>query len=104
MEFASAFTEVEFVNVSGLEGKPVATRPVYRNPRRPIERHLRHGLCKRESMKRILIVDDNPLFRALLIGQLERAGYQALGAAEGQEAITLHRQHAADLVVCDLFM
>ena len=55
-------------------------------------------------MKRILVVDDNALFRSLLIQHLEKAGYQACGAADGREALRLHREQPADLVLCDLFM
>jgi len=55
-------------------------------------------------MARILIVDDNALFRSLLQRRLEQAGHQAVGAAEGEEALRLQRQQPADVILCDLFM
>ena len=55
-------------------------------------------------MPLILLVDDNVTFRSLLRTLLERAGHEVLEAAEGDEALRLHRRRPADLVLCDLFM
>jgi CheY-like chemotaxis protein len=54
----------------------------------------------------LLMVDDEPLIRALGRTVLERAGYKVLLAADGQEAVELYRRaHATiDLVILDLTM
>lgn len=50
----------------------------------------------------ILIVEDDPAIQELLAETLRDAGYEALGAAEGGEAVDLARQRRPDLVVLDL--
>jgi CheY-like chemotaxis protein len=54
----------------------------------------------------ILMVDDEPLIRALGRAVLERAGYRVILAMDGQEAVEVYRQaHGTiDLVVLDLTM
>jgi two-component system sensor histidine kinase and response regulator WspE len=54
--------------------------------------------------RRILVVDDSPLTRELLVSLLEAVGYEVLSAADGQDALeTLHEQ-SVDIVVTDLEM
>jgi DNA-binding NarL/FixJ family response regulator len=54
---------------------------------------------------RVLIVDDHDLFRSGLRNLLEEQGVQIVGeAAEGQEALTIVRELAPDVVVMDLNM
>jgi DNA-binding response OmpR family regulator len=53
---------------------------------------------------RILVIDDNDSFRESLRMFLEAAGHQVLGAADGREGARLVRQHAPDLLLCDIFM
>jgi DNA-binding response OmpR family regulator len=55
-------------------------------------------------MTNILLIDDNVAFRSLVREPLERAGYRVREAAEGGEALRLHEEEPADVVVCDLFM
>ena len=55
-------------------------------------------------MARILIVDDDADMRAMLQDTLRNAGYEVVSAADGKEALKLHRKEAADLVITDLFM
>lgn len=50
----------------------------------------------------ILVVDDEPKIVKLARDYLERSGFQVIGAARGQEALTLTRQERPDLVVLDL--
>ncbi len=54
----------------------------------------------------VLVVDDDPGVRALLIGMLARLGYAVLAAADGAEGVELYRRHAAevDLVLLDVRM
>lgn len=53
----------------------------------------------------ILVVEDEPLQRAVLAGNLKRMGaQQVLEAADGQEAIQLMEAHGVDLVFCDIGM
>ena len=52
----------------------------------------------------VLIVDDDPSIRLLLITFLRRQGYQMLEARNGREALTAMRAGSVDLVVLDLVM
>lgn len=55
-------------------------------------------------MARILVVDDDDEFLAVLGSVLERAGHQVQQASDGQKAIDLYRKHASDIVITDLVM
>ena len=57
-----------------------------------------------ESKDRILIVDDDPEIRQLLVGYLLRNAYDALPAANGREMWQMLDRHAIDLVVLDLML
>ncbi|GAB4404912.1 MAG: response regulator [Rhodoferax sp.] len=52
----------------------------------------------------ILIVDDEPEIRRLLVDYLQRNGFEALAAADGRAMWTVLRQHAVDLLVLDLML
>jgi CheY-like chemotaxis protein len=52
----------------------------------------------------VLIVDDDPSIRLLLITFLRRQGYQMLEAHNGRDALTEMRASNPDLVVMDLVM
>jgi two-component system alkaline phosphatase synthesis response regulator PhoP len=54
------------------------------------------------SMKRILVVDDEPKIARLARDYLERAGFEALTAGDGQGALALARSRKPDLIVLDL--
>jgi len=54
--------------------------------------------------KRVLAVDDEPHMRRLLEITLRQAGYQALVAANGLEALEILKNQGADIVVSDLHM
>lgn len=58
-----------------------------------------------ETMATVLVVDDNPLDR-LLVGTLvqERAGWTAVYAEDGRQAMTHVRREPPDLVLTDLHM
>lgn len=54
----------------------------------------------------VLIVDDEPLVRAAMAGQLEAAGFDVLQATNGADAVTQYFQHQGAIVamVLDLMM
>ena len=55
-------------------------------------------------MKRILLIDDDTLFREMLKDILESLGHQVTEAREGSEGISLLRTINPDLVMTDLIM
>jgi DNA-binding response OmpR family regulator len=55
-------------------------------------------------MATILVVDDEPHIREVVALYLRRDGHDVLTAADGEEALRLHRQRQPDLVVLDLML
>jgi two-component system chemotaxis response regulator CheY len=55
-------------------------------------------------MPRILIIDDEPLVRAVLRSILERHGYTVMDAPDGRAGLALWRHTPSDLVLTDIFM
>jgi len=55
-------------------------------------------------MKRVLIVDDDEVFRRVLSVNLQAAGYETQTADNGRTALRLCRQHSFDLVITDIVM
>ncbi len=55
-------------------------------------------------MPRILVVDDDPHIRSVLLFALSRDGMEVLEAADGLAAIEVLARHAPDLVLLDLTM
>jgi len=53
---------------------------------------------------RILVIDDDEGFREFLRKLLDKAGFEVLLAANGQEGIDLARKWVPDLILCDLEM
>lgn len=51
---------------------------------------------------RILIVEDDPAIRSLLVDTLEEVGHEMLVAADGQTGVALARDAHPDLVLMDL--
>ncbi|HJO34154.1 MAG TPA: response regulator, partial [Anaerolineales bacterium] len=54
--------------------------------------------------KTILIVDDEERIVSLLRTYLEQAGFRAIGARNGREALFAARHEKPDLIVLDLMM
>lgn len=54
--------------------------------------------------KSVLLVDDQPEALWLVRMDLERAGYEVHVAESGRKALELQQQHAADVLVTDIFM
>jgi CheY-like chemotaxis protein len=52
----------------------------------------------------ILVVDDEPLVRDLLVQFLSLRGYRALGVKDGAEALSMVEQAPPDLILLDLLM
>ncbi len=57
-----------------------------------------------EGSARILVVDDEPVNRQVLVNQLAAQGYDVTQAASGAEALAAIDQRAADLVLLDVMM
>lgn len=57
-----------------------------------------------DTRDRILIVDDDPEIRQLLVDYLARNGYEAIAAASAREMRQKLSRHAIDLVVLDLML
>jgi DNA-binding response OmpR family regulator len=53
---------------------------------------------------RILVIDDDPDIRGLLETALSLSGHDVICAADGVEALALHRATPADIVIVDIFM
>ncbi len=56
------------------------------------------------SMATILVVDDEPNIREVVGLYLRRDGHEVVLAADGDEALRLHRERQPDLVVLDLML
>lgn len=55
-------------------------------------------------MKRILVIDDDDMLRDMLMKLLSNAGYEVVSAENGIEALKLHEQNPADLIITDIIM
>jgi DNA-binding response OmpR family regulator len=55
-------------------------------------------------METVLVVDDEPTLREVVVRYLERAGYRALEEGDGDEAEALLRTQPPDLVILDLML
>jgi CheY-like chemotaxis protein len=62
------------------------------------------GITEMNSMKRILVIDDEPTALEVLRRILEMEGYEVLQAANGKEGIAAFRQNPCDLVITDMVM
>jgi diguanylate cyclase (GGDEF)-like protein len=57
-----------------------------------------------EAKAHVLVVDDSPLVRKIVMADLRRAGIVASEAADGRQALALLRRQPFDVVVSDLAM
>ncbi len=55
-------------------------------------------------MRRVLLVDDEPVLRSVMRQFLEFSGYAVSEAADGRHALELAREQAPDIVLTDLLM
>ena len=54
-------------------------------------------------IKKILVVDDNPVMLKVLSSALEPKGYEVFTAVDGPEAFTIVRREKPDLILLDIF-
>jgi signal transduction histidine kinase/CheY-like chemotaxis protein/methyl-accepting chemotaxis protein len=52
----------------------------------------------------VLVIDDDPSIRELLSDHLEKLGYKAISAQNGQEGLQMARQHKPDAITLDVMM
>jgi len=64
----------------------------------------RNGRQESPGRARILVADDHQDTRDLLLVILKTEGYDVAVAADGDEAVVAYREHAADIVLLDMFM
>jgi two-component system, chemotaxis family, sensor kinase CheA len=63
------------------------------------------GAAKTDGARRILLVDDSPFFRDMLVPLIKAAGYQVVAAGSGADALAAIKSgNAIDLVVTDIEM
>jgi DNA-binding response OmpR family regulator len=53
---------------------------------------------------RVLVVEDDPLIRDMVVDALQDEGFEVLQAADGREALSWCRQRAADVLVTDVVL
>lgn len=52
----------------------------------------------------VLVADDDPDILALVAFRLEKAGYDVVQAADGEEALRIAREQSPDLAILDVMM
>jgi two-component system response regulator AtoC len=53
------------------------------------------------TQRRVLLVEDDPAVQAALLGALEAAGFEAVGAADATQALEVLADQRIDVVVAD---
>lgn len=56
------------------------------------------------ALKKILVIEDEPLMRRNLVAALQSEGFTVVEAADGGQGIELARTETPDLIVCDVGM
>ena len=54
--------------------------------------------------RKVLVVDDDPSWRSILLLELQELGYEALEAADGEEALRILGEQECSVVLLDLRM
>jgi DNA-binding response OmpR family regulator len=62
------------------------------------------GIGLNAVVRTVLVVDDEPLIREVVVRYLEREGYRAIESGDGEHAKELIQRHAPDLVVLDVML
>lgn len=57
-----------------------------------------------EKVKKILIAEDEPDMRAILVGMVESAGYKVIPAEDGKRALELAIKENPDMILLDVVM
>jgi CheY-like chemotaxis protein len=58
----------------------------------------------RSPRRKVLVVDDDPFIRTLLVAWLQEAGYSVVTAEDGQQALEQIRRERPDVLLLDLMM
>ena len=61
-------------------------------------------MVSQNTTSRILVVDDEPAVRQMLLQMLGRAGYEVDEAEDGAHAMKMLKQNPVDLVITDMIM
>src|SRR6185436_1800657 len=64
----------------------------------------RHSLRESHARLRVLLAEDNPVNRALIIQLLKKRGHDVVVAENGREAIEAHARESFDVVLMDVQM
>jgi signal transduction histidine kinase len=63
-----------------------------------------HPVLNQEGRSKILVVDDHPINQRLMVSMLNKLGYAADMAEDGQQAVDMAIQHPYDFIFMDLQM
>jgi two-component system, sensor histidine kinase and response regulator len=65
-----------------------------------------HGMERidEEDMNRILVIDDDDVYRRSVSSVLKKSGFEVVEAANGQAGVELAQTQVPDLVMCDVMM
>ena len=55
-------------------------------------------------MKKILVVDDEPMIVKMIVSRLQAAGYEVISAYDGEEGLEKSREEKPDLILLDLML
>jgi len=55
-------------------------------------------------MPQILVIEDDPQVRSMLMETLGQEGYEVIEAANGKEGVELYRENPTNLVITDIIM
>jgi DNA-binding response OmpR family regulator len=58
----------------------------------------------KDGLSRILVIDDDDLYRRTVSNVLKQSGFDVLEAANGHTGIKIAQKHAPNLVMCDVRM
>lgn len=56
------------------------------------------------QFERVIVVDDDPLIRRLVVGHLQKQNIPVLGVVNCQQALEAHQKEPADLMIVDLLL
>jgi len=70
----------------------------------PMEFQIDNRSARAITVASILIIDDDELFRSMLIDLLKIEGYEILSAADGVAGLKMFRESIPDLVITDIVM
>ena len=87
-----------------MEEMPMEDFPTPSGPQSELSSHDGHGDRLDDSRPTLLVVDDEPAVRRVLVMRLQLAGYRVLCAEDGEQAISLFHLEQPDLVILDVML